>query len=392
MKKEKGNNGNKNRKDIQNRRIAIVTPSFFPVRGGTEQVVYEVGRRMAEKNKVVIITPKVPGAPYREQFEQMSIYRFPTMRMPVLNALSAQLVLLFFLPYILKKEKIELIHMYHVYQLGGAVAIIKKLLHLPLFTYLIGWDTYDPIRPIPRLLRPYIAWVLNSSEKVCTSCRSMRENAYQQGYKREKEMPLIPHGTNMPEMIMKRMKKVDVRSRHNTGNEKIVFSLQRLFPRKGLEYLIRAIPIVIKKYPQVKFIIGGKGPEREKLEEEARELSVSEKVVFAGFIPDDELKAYYAAANVFALPSLYEGFGVVYVDALTNGVPVVTTRCGGPEDIVTEENGFLVPIRDEKAFAEALIAALLKTWDHQRIKKDAERYDWKNVIEEYKSIYRELLN
>ena len=376
------------KKDISNRRIAIITPSFFPVRGGTEQVVYEVGRRMAEKNQVIIVTPKVRGALYLEQFEKMKIYRFPTLRLPVLNALSAQLVLLFFLPYVLKKEKIELIHMYHVYQLGGAAVLIKKLLRIPLFTYLIGWDTYDPIRPVPRLLWPYIAWVLNSSEKVCTSCRSMRENAQKQGYRNEKEILLIPHGTNMPEMTMKQ---IDVRARHAIGNEKIVFSLQRLFPRKGLEYLIQAIPQVIKKHPAVRFIIGGKGPEREKLEKQAQELGISEKIVFAGFIPDDELKAYYAAADLFALPSLYEGFGVVYVDALMNGVPIVTTRCGGPEDIVREENGFLVPIRDEKAFAEALIAALEKKWDSRQIKKGAKRYGWKNVIEEYKNVYRELL-
>ena len=79
---------------------------------------------------------------------------------------------------------------------------------------------------------------------------------------------------------------------------------------------------------------------------------------------------------------------MVYVDALSCGVPVVTTRCGGPEDIITHDNGILVPIRDEQAFADALLVALEKQWDKKKISKSAQQYDWKKIVEQYQEIYQ----
>jgi len=366
---------------------AILTPSFFPIRGGTEQIVYEVAKRTARQHNSVVITPRRKSTKWFEVLDGINVYRFPFIELPMINVLSSQLVLLFFLPYILHKEQVKVLQMNHVYMLGGAAVFTKWLLRMPLITYLSGWDTYDPLRPVPRLLWPYLAWIMNRSNALLCPSTSMAKNAKKQGARNK--IHIIPHGSNMTRLILSEL---DLRKKYSLGeNEKIVFSLQRLEPRKGLQYLIKAIPLVLEKRQDVKFIIGGKGSQREKLEQLAKQLGIQDFVIFAGFIPDNLLKTYYAQADLFTLPSLYEGFGIVYVDALLNGVPIVATRCGGPEDIVTEKNGLLIPTRDSVALAEALLIALDKEWDKEKIKQEAARYDWDNIYESYAGVYRRLL-
>ncbi len=374
--------------------LLLISPTFFPVRGGTEQVVAEIAQRLAQRHTVTLMTPWIRKGQY-DRYEQelgIRIVRVPSINTTGLNVLIPQLFLFFMLPGFFLWQKIRgrkiSVHMFHIYNLGGVVALWKKVLGFPLVISLTGWDTYDPVKPLPRWTWPYLAWVMNSADTVTTMCTHMKENARKQGCR--KEVEIIPHGTTLPE---KRVKKgFDIRKKWGMGkNEKIVFSLQRLFPRKGMEYLMRAVPKVIAKYPAVKFVIGGKGPEREKLETLAQEGGAEKNIIFAGFIPDDELKNYYAAAQVFALPSLYEGFGVVYVDALSCGVPVVTTRCGGPEDFIdftTRENGILVPVRDEDALARAITTALEKKWDRQKIMKSAQAYDWNAILNRYVECYK----
>ncbi|MDO8643199.1 MAG: glycosyltransferase family 4 protein [Candidatus Woesearchaeota archaeon] len=372
--------------------ILLMSPTFFPVRGGTEQVLAEIAKRLAKKNGVTLITPWLKGANDTRYEKELSthIIRIPSINITGLNVVIPQFALLFYLPYFFLKQrlsgkKIDVVHLFHIYNLGGIVALWEKIMRFPLVISLTGWDTYDPVKPLPKAINPYLAWVMNSADAVTTMCTHMKKSAEAQGCR--KEIALIPHGTTMPEL--KEKKGFDLRKKYGIEQDrKIVFSLQRLFPRKGMEYLIRAIPLVIQKNSNVTFVIGGKGPEKERLETLSRELGVETHIVFAGFIPDDELKNYYAAANLFALPSLYEGFGVVYVDALSCGVPVVTTRCGGPEDIITHDNGILVPIRDEQAFADALICALEKQWDKKKISKSAQQYDWKKIVEQYQEIYQ----
>jgi phosphatidyl-myo-inositol dimannoside synthase len=372
--------------------ILLVSPTFFPVRGGTEQVVYEIARRLAKKHDVTLVTPKIKGAAWTEHLDGFTVQRIPNINKTGLNALIPQTFLSLYLPYLfakkrLTKKKIDLVHLFHPYQVGGVIALLKKIMHYPLLLSLTGWDTYDPVKPLPKKVWPYLAFVMNSADEVTTMCTHMKKSAEKQGCK--KDIKIVPHGTNM----MKTTEKpgVDIREKHNIPKEhKIVFSLQRLFPRKGMHYLIKAIPAVLRQQPKTYFIIGGKGPEKEKLVTLANEIGVSKNVVFAGFVPDDELKNYYSTADVFAMPSLYEGFGLVYTDALSCGTPIVTTYCGGPEDIVDKDNGLLVPTHDEKAFAEALNNALNKKWDAALIIKDAEQYDWDTIIQTYEQLYNQI--
>src|SRR3989344_6956870 len=130
-------------------KIIIVTPTFFPIRGGTEQIVFEITRRLAKKHDVYICTPKLNGTSYQETIENVHIIRFPMINLPVLNILTGSMALIRVIKKLATKP-IDLIHMFHVYPLGKGVVASKKMLDIPLIITLGGWDTYDPIRPIPK--------------------------------------------------------------------------------------------------------------------------------------------------------------------------------------------------------------------------------------------------
>ncbi len=140
-----------------------------------------------------------------------------------------------------------------------------------------------------------------------------------------------------------------------------IVSVGRLYARKGLFTLIESMPAVIKRYPTAKFIISGKGQSDEihKLTAYAQHLGVKNNIVFTGYYPDKKLPKLYQAADVFAFSTFYEHHPFAVLEALSTGLPIVTTTVGGiPETITSGKNGFLVGTFKPKAFSEKILYLL----------------------------------
>lgn len=135
-----------------------------------------------------------------------------------------------------------------------------------------------------------------------------------------------------------------------------ILSIGALTPKKGMEVLLRAFAEAFPSDDSVVLEIGGDGPDRLRLERQVSELSLAERVVFLGNLSREEVRGAMWRADAFALASFVETFGVVLIEALATGLPVVATRSGGPEDIVTPEIGILVERDDIPALARALEA------------------------------------
>ncbi len=137
----------------------------------------------------------------------------------------------------------------------------------------------------------------------------------------------------------------------------LVGSVCRLVEQKGLVYGLRGFAAVAGEIPGAHYVIAGDGPLRSALEAEARALGVSERVHFLGW--RDDAHAVFAALDVFLAPSLWEGFGLVFLEAMAHRLPVISTTVSAiPETVVDGETGWLVPPRDADALAGALRAAL----------------------------------
>jgi phosphatidylinositol alpha-mannosyltransferase len=179
------------------------------------------------------------------------------------------------------------------------------------------------------------------------------------------------------------------------GHRNIVF-VGRLEGRKGLEYLIRAMPRVLAEVPCARLIVVGDGPERKACEELVAAIAPS-AVHFAGAVDDDAKVGYLQAADIFCSPATHgESFGIVLLEAMAAGRPIVASAIEGYAGLlVADDAGLLVPPRDPEALASALVhllhdeAARLQLG--QRAAAAALKYDWLSIAGRIEEIYRRLI-
>jgi glycosyltransferase involved in cell wall biosynthesis len=130
-------------------------------------------------------------------------------------------------------------------------------------------------------------------------------------------------------------------------------------PYKGHTYLLEAIPLVKKKFSNIRFVLVGDGRTKKELEKLVQSRGLSEDVIFAGYYPQDQIIDAVGAFDIFVLPSLHEGLPYAILDAMSLGKPIVATKVGGiPEQINNGVSGILVPPRDSEELANAIIYLL----------------------------------
>ncbi len=155
----------------------------------------------------------------------------------------------------------------------------------------------------------------------------------------------------------------DLVERYHLQDAKVLMTVARLWPGdiyKGVDVTIRALPKIAEAFPSVKYVVIGRGDDQPRLANLAVELGVADRVVFAGFVPNDALVAHYQLADVYVMPSK-EGFGIVYLEAMACGVPVIAGDDDGSADPLQDgQLGWQVPHRDTDAVAIACIEALGK--------------------------------
>ncbi|WP_448852352.1 glycosyltransferase family 4 protein [Corynebacterium sp. 335C] len=158
-----------------------------------------------------------------------------------------------------------------------------------------------------------------------------------------------------------------IRARHGVSDgEKLIVCISRLVARKGQDQLIRALPRILRDAPDARLLIVGSGPGRARLERLARASSAADRIIFAGAVPYEELRAHYCAADCFAMPARtrgggldVEGLGIVYLEAQACGVPVVAGDSGGaPETVVDGVTGHVAPGHDARAIGDAVARIL----------------------------------
>ena len=137
------------------------------------------------------------------------------------------------------------------------------------------------------------------------------------------------------------------------GKKRILF-IGGLYPRKGVEYLIEAVKILSQERKDFIVEIIGYGPFRQRYERLVNEYGLTDVVKFLGRVSDEEKIKALKNCDFFVLPSLYENFGIVLIEAMACGKPVITTSSGGQVEFINESNGLLVKPKDVKALANAI--------------------------------------
>ena len=182
---------------------------------------------------------------------------------------------------------------------------------------------------------------------------------------------------------------------HNKSKKGFVFlCIAMLSKIKAVDNLIAAFTQAFKDKPSIRLRIGGDGPELPLLEKLAMQFGVGDQVTFLGLLSRKQVAAELSNADSFVLPSRYETFGVVVTEALAMGKPVIATRCGGPEFIIREQDGILVPTDDVNSLGAAL-RQMCRNIDQYNASDIREaciaRYGAQAIIKRLKVIYGEVL-
>ncbi len=188
-----------------------------------------------------------------------------------------------------------------------------------------------------------------------------------------------------------------VRLRYKLGDGPLILSLGTLEPRKNFSGLMEAFALLRERedIPHRLIIAGGKGWLYEGIFEAAQRLGLGEAVHFAGFVADEDLPALYNAAELFAFPTHYEGFGLPVLEAMACGVPVVTSNNSCLPELVGDA-ALLIDATDREAIATAMGRALLDPAVRQRLQlagfARARRFTWREAARKLRASYAKVLN
>lgn len=173
----------------------------------------------------------------------------------------------------------------------------------------------------------------------------------------------------------------------------LLVSTGRITREKGMPELLEAFFRLKDDFPQLRLELFGEGDQRPLLEQTAAEQGVSHRVTFHGNTEREDIAETYARAKWFALCSHHETFGLAFIEAWAAGLPVLATRCGGPEHLITEQNGVLVPVGDISAIEAGLRKLMRENYDRKKIARAIEsEFSEERIIGEIVAQYENLLS
>jgi len=200
----------------------------------------------------------------------------------------------------------------------------------------------------------------------------------------EDEVEMIPHGVDTDWFYPREEQHPAV-----DDGETTLLYVGRLGARKGLDLALRALAEADD--PDVEFLIAGTGRHEGSLRDLARELGIAEQVRFLGYVPDEELPVLYSSADVFVLPSRYEGFGLVVLEAMACGTPVIGADAGGIPTAIEDGRTGMTIQRDVESFTQALVSSRNESnkWNEMAAHSDecTERNSWQDVACSVEELY-----
>lgn len=237
--------------------------------------------------------------------------------------------------------KFDVIHAHTAIPVGFSSMILNKKYDVPFVVTIHGQDFQYTIRKND-FCRRNVMKVLRAADKVITVSNKLR-NVIEEKKILDKTV-VINNGINPEEYINNEQVELD--------GDYVMLSVSALIKTKGIDLNIKALSKLVKKYPSIRYYIIGDGEENKNLKKLVSDLDLIENVIFLGKLPHGQVIKYMSKCDVFALPSWQEGFGIVYIEAMNNGVPVIGVRGQGIEDVIVDrKNGFLVEPHDVEDLA-----------------------------------------
>lgn len=251
-----------------------------------------------------------------------------------------------------KKWRPDVIQAHVAFPDGAAAVKFGKEYGIPVVVTVHGMDFLITLQRGPVCKRG-VQRALNKADRVVLVSEALRENfGLEQWIGDPAKCHVIHNGVNLTDIVTDGQAAAPVTD--DSQADPVLLSVGHLNKKKAHAYVLRALPALLKRFPQLSYRIVGDGEERGELERLTDELGLRAHVVFLGRLSHPEAMREMAACQVMALPSWDEGFGIVYLEAMAHGKPVIGTQGEGAARLIERENvGLTVPARDAAAIARA---------------------------------------
>ena len=299
--------------------------------------------------------------PLRELRQGIEVYRPRTVVLPrnllfPLLGLSFYIALRRLVREIEGEFPIDLVHAHTAYPDGFAAAKLGKAMGRPTVVTLHGGDVTLHFRSY--FGRRLGLWAIAHADRVIAVSNSLRKKVVEEDEASADKITVIPNGVDVSRFVPLPRGEAQNKLGLSAETSRVLY-VGAITKSKGLDYLLMTFKTLLASAQgPVELVLVGDGDYEQDARLLAQRLGIADLVFFAGKRPNAEIPLWMNSCDVLVLPSLSEGLGVVLIEAMACGKPVVATACGGPEDVVTPYTGILVPPADEKALAQALLDAL----------------------------------
>lgn len=323
------------------------------------------------------------AAPYHEVQQGIDVYHPRFLSIPRVfkftDGLFEALCTYPLLRRLKKQGKLDLLDVHFVYPDGVAGWLLGRLLRVPHTITLRG----TILRISRNRVRRWLATrAMKAAARVFSVADSLRQTAISMGVAPD-HVKVVANGINLE--LFHREDQKQCRQQFDIDDQAIVLiTVGTLNERKGFHRVIGQLPALLKRYPNLVYLaVGGENPDgdEQRLRDLAAGLGVHEHVRFMGQQPPDKLRYLYSAADLFVLPTRFEGWANVFLEAAACGLPTVTTRVGGNAEVINSpELGRLVDYGDDDALGQAIDEALQYDWDREGIVAYARSNAWEKRI------------
>ncbi|MFD2371111.1 1,4-alpha-glucan branching protein domain-containing protein [Brevibacillus sp. GCM10020057] len=387
------------------RKVLMLTWEFPPhVVGGLGRAVYELARQLVRQGtKVHVLTTAAGAKAGQEMVDGIHVHRLqsdvPGEQTDFLQwVFQLNLAMVDYAEQLLQGGlRVDLIHA-HDWLAGWAAMELKQRLSIRLITTIHALEhgrNQGIHTPLQQRIHECERMLTAASDRVIVCSHYMGEEVKRLFGVPHEKMSVIFNGVEaVPANPVN--PEPDLRQELSLGDGPVLFFVGRLVREKGVHLLLEAMARLGTEFPDARLVVAGKGPYLDELRNLANHLWIGEKVRFLGFIDDERRNQLFRLADVAVFPSLYEPFGIVALEAMAHGTPLLVADTGGLREIVRHgENGAMMYAGNVDSLVDQL-RWLLKDPDQRRqlaeraLKEVQSRYDWEQLARQTVEQYRQL--
>lgn len=387
-------------------RIAMFSWEYPPKSvGGLAQHVYDLTRALAGMGEEIhLFTAGEPGLPEFEKVSGVNVHRvLPySVSSPEFTTWVAQFNVALLeraMAVFSENENFHIIHG-HDWLVAYAARALKHAYRIPLVATIHATEygrNYGLHNKTQKHISDVEWWLGYEAWRVICCSHYMVGELKHVFQIPDDKLVVIPNGVDIKNFVQKNNS--ISRNDYAAADEKIVFFVGRLVREKGVQVLLDAVPMVLNRMPNTKFIIAGKGPHLNELQNKAIRMGVGHRIYFTGYVDDYTRNTLYSWADVAVFPSLYEPFGIVALEGMAAGVPVVVSDVGGLSEIINHNfDGLKAYPGNPRSLADMIlhvlqnpqVAGQLRENAYQKLKR---YFNWHDIaadtLDTYKKVWDE---